>query len=178
MKPREKRERLFRHSRPNLRPFELYDGDEYHKDFKILWIAHQKEPLEGVSKDIDEAEFKGELLGRQAEILIVEDKNKQFDGFGPVGVFWLINSGWKIEPHVSFFPWATKRNKLRSAVSFLQWARNSRKVGCVFVITANKWRSAADRVCSYGVLHYVGKLKNGNPTGDDYIYSVKGKKRG
>jgi len=177
MKPIEKRERLFRHSRPNLRPFELYDGGEYHKDFKILWIAHQREPLEDVDPKCSEREFIEILTERGAEVLVVEDNNIQFNGVGPIGVFWLFSNEWKIEPHVSFFPWATKRNKLRSSVAFLQWARNSRKIGCVFVVTIAKWNNLADKICSYGVLHYIGKMKNGDPRGDLYLYSVKGKKR-
>lgn len=177
MRPLEKRERLFRHSRPNLRAFEFYDGDEYHKDVKILWVAHKLKPLHGLSEELTEVEFVNKIMSLESELLMIEDKNKQYKGSGPIGVVLIYSDEWKIEPHASFFPWATKQNILRSAVSFFQWARNSRKIGCVLTFVLQDGKNLYDRVCKYGVLHYVGKLVNGDPRGDEYIYSVKGKKR-
>ena len=176
MKPIEKRERLFRHSRPNLRAFEFYDGNDYHKDVKILWVAHNHKPFYGIDSDIDETEFVSKLGEVGAEILVIEDDNKQYKNKGPIGIILIYGDDWKIEPHASFFPWATKKNILRSAVAFFQWARNTRKVGCVLAFVLPEGKNLYDRVCKYGVLHYVGKIVNGDPRGDEYLYSVKGSK--
>ncbi len=177
MTPREKRERLFRTSRPYFREFELYDGSDYHKDLKILWVAHKNAPFYGIDKDLNEYQFIEYIKLNTAEIVIVEDDNKQYADQGPIGVVTILNNGWKIEPHVEFFPWATPRNKLRSVVGFMQWARSSRKIGCVMAYSLNESKPLFDRACTYGVLHYVGKISNGDPRGDEYLFSVKGKKR-
>ena len=177
MRPLEKRERLFRHSRPNLRAFEFYDGEDYHKDIKILWVAHKNKPLYGLEEGLDEKEFVNDLLGVNQEMVIIEDENSQYKGRGPIGIILVKSNDWKIEPHAVFFPWATKKNILRSAVAFFQWARNSRKIGCVLTSVLPDGKNLYDRVCKYGVLHYVGKVVNGDPRGDEYLYSVKGKRR-
>ena len=177
MTPKEKRERLFRHSRPRLREFEFYDGDEYHKDIKLAWVAHKIKPFYGISSDIDQSEFARVITSMDAEILMAEDENRQYKGVGPVGICVMYHNGWKVEPHSFYFPWATSRNILRSSVAYLQWARNSRKIGCVYLAVVPDGKSLYDHICSYGVLHYIGRLINGDPRGDVFIYSVKGKKR-
>lgn len=177
MAPREKRERLFRSSRPNIRPLEIYNGNEYHKDIKILWVAHKRKPLYGIRPDASEDEFVKMVVSEPSELLVIEDENSQYKGHGPIGVIQVNGDGWKIQPHAFFFDWATKKNILRSAVSFLQWARCSRQIGSVLVFVLDEGKNLYDRVCTYGVLHYVGKVPNGDPRGDEYLYSVKGKKR-
>lgn len=174
MKPLEKRERLFRHSRPNLRAFEFYDGEDYHKDIKILWVAHSQKPFKGFP---DDQEGFAKQLMDSPEMVIIEDRNKQYKDVGPIGVIWVLGDDWKVEPHVEFFSWATKKNILRGCISFFQWSRNTRKIGCIVVYSLKASKNLFDHVCKYGVLHYVGKIVNGDSRGDEYLYSVKGKKR-
>ena len=112
MKPKEKRERLFRHSRPNLRAFEFYDGNEYHKDVKILWVAHKQSPFPDFPDE--ENEFINKLAEVEAEMLVIEDENKQYSDNGPIGVIFVLGNDWKIEPHVEFFSWASKKNILKN----------------------------------------------------------------
>jgi hypothetical protein len=161
-----------------MRAFELYDGQDYHKDLKILWVSHSKNPFHGMDKDLTQEEFISNVIEilQTTEVAIIEDENPQYSKSGPIGILRIRDNGWKYEPHVEFFPWATKRNMLRSVVGGLQWARHSRKIGCVEVICGEKQKNLFDHACEYGVLHYVGKMVNGSPDGDDYIYSVKGKK--
>lgn len=177
MTPREKRERLFRNSKPYFREFNFYDGSDYHKDLKILWVAHKYRPFYGVPEGLTEQQFASFIGSVDSEAVIVEDDNKQYSGQGPIGIITIVSNDWKIEPHVEFFPWATPRNVLRTVVQFMQWARNSRKIGCVMAYSLEHTKHLFDKACEYGVLHYVGKIINGDPRGDEYLYSVKGKKR-
>jgi hypothetical protein len=177
MKPKERRDRLFRESRPTVREFQLYDGDEYHKDVKLLWVAHQLNPIYKIPENVSQQEF-AKMLEETSHIdrFIIEDENKQYKGVGPVGMGYVINDGWRYEPHVNFFPWATKRNILRGIVGALQWGRYKRTVGSILINSLIESKNLFDHVCKYGVLHYVGKMENGDERGDVYLYSVRGKR--
>lgn len=170
MTPKEKRERLFRKTRPNLRAFEIYQGNEYHRDLKLLWVAHQQKSIELIG-DVSQEQFAHyvEEMSSQYDLVMVDDPKE-------IGIIRLGDDGWLYEPHVIFFPWATKRQILRVCVGFFQWARCSRKIGCIEVRCGYESKNLFDHVCTYGVLHYVGKIINGSPKGDTFIYSVKGKK--
>jgi hypothetical protein len=178
MTPKQRRDSLFRHTRPEIRGFELYDGDEYHKDVKLLWVAHQKEPIHLIPEEITQEEFAQyvEDAAKKGDLFVIEDENNQYDGFGPVGMGFIMDNGWKYEPHINFFPWSTKKNILRSVVAGLQWARYSRKIGCILIHSLEESKNLFDHVCKYGVLHYVGKIVNGDERGDEYLYSVRGKR--
>jgi len=179
MTPKELRDSLFRKSRPNIRPIEIYDGDEYHKDIKILWVAHKLEPIPIIDEGLTQEEFVQRVIEivKTYDFLVAEDDNKQYKGFGIVGAGIMSNNGWKFEPHTVFFPWATNRNILRCNVAFFQFIRYSRKVGCCLVYSLEKYKNLFDHICKYGVLHYVGKVFNCDPRGDQYLYSVRGKKK-
>jgi len=178
MTPKQRRDSLFRHSRPEVRDFVLLDGDQYHKDVKLLWVAHSISPFHEVPPDISQEEFAKmiENADRTGNLFIIEDDNKQYDGVGPIAMGYFIHDDWKYEPHINFFPWATKRNILRGAVAGLQLYRYKRSVGCIQVYALEQAKNLFDHVCKYGVLHYVGKVKSGDKRGDQYIYSVRGKK--
>jgi len=161
-----------------VRDFILYDGDQYHKDVKLLWVAHQKDPIYRIPPDCTQEEFATviEDAATKGFLFVIEDENDQYQTTGPVGMGYMIDDGWKFEPHINFFKWATKRNILRGVVSGLQMMRYKRTVGCVEIHSLEESKNLFDHVCQYGVLHYVGKIKNGDPRGDQYIYSVRGKK--
>lgn len=179
MSPIEKRERLFKRSRPFIRPLSIYDGQRYHKDIGILWAAHQKKSFYMIPASANQQEFAKAIEGMTelAELFMAEDDNTGYKGSGPVAFIMSQHDGWRVEPHVEFFPWATNRNKLRVTVAFLQYLRYSRKIG-VCIIRALEESLALFRKCeTYGVLHYVGKVHGGDPRGDEYLFSVKGKKK-
>lgn len=176
MTPKEKRDRLFNGSRPSFRKLQTTDGDRYHRDIAICWIAHSRKPFYTI-ETVEQVSFASKLseMSRNCEHLIVEDRNSYYDsGYGPIALFWVGSDGWKIEPHCVFFPWATTRNKLRIIVSFLQMVRY-RKIGACMVFSLDDSKSLFDKAISYGVLHYVGKIPNGDPRGDEYLYSIRGK---
>lgn len=177
MTPKEKRDLLFKGGRPVFRSLETMDGDQYHKDIAICWLAHKKTPFYSISSD-DQDGFASELvnLANNCEVLVAEDRNTHYSsGSGPTGVVWIISDGWKVEPHCVFFPWATTRNKLRAVVAFLQMARY-RKIGACVIYALEDSKALFDTVVKYGVLRHVGKIPGGDPRGDEYMYSVRGKR--
>ena len=172
---KEKRDRLFKSGRPQLRKVEIYDGDKYHKDVGYLWVAHTKKPF-GNLGNVSQEEFARwiEKLSKGSELIIIEDFNRELGKTGPVGLIGISSDGWLVEPYAEFFKWATARNILRCAVSFLQMIRY-RKIGACLIKSAPESVSLLNKVCKYGVLHFVGKVPNGDPHGDLWLYSIRGK---
>lgn len=178
IKPREKRERLFKNGRPFIRQIEYFDGDQYSKDIKILWVAHQKKPWYSMPKDVTQEEFIERIgdLSTRAAIFVAEDNNSSYkEGKGPVGVFWLFDHGWKVEPHAEVFPWATPRNVLRSYVSFFHMIKY-KKIGVCVAYAMKSTVPLHDKCTEYGVLFRSGMIAGGDPRGDEYIYSIRGKR--
>ena len=174
---RKKRDRLFKRNRPNVRPFNLYDGDKYHKDMGILWASYKRKPFKEIKEGLSQQEFAQQIeeLNKDAEILIIEDLNIAYDDTGPVAILWVFSDGWEYEPHVEFFSWATKRNKLSCAVSFFQWMRFKRALGLCKVESLEESMPLFKKCVDYGVLKFSGRLRNIDPRGTLYIYYIKGK---
>ena len=169
--PLSRREWLFRKSRPLIRQYEP-------KDNGFLWVAYQKG-----SFDLPEGLTENEFLVAAAKkfnsplVWVVEDDSKQFkSGRGQVGLITIKTDGWMFEPHVHFFKWATRKNILRAAVAFFHMMRNTKTVGCCLVRTIKKDFSFMKHMEKYGVLYLRGKVPNGSPKGDVFIFSIDGKK--
>lgn len=180
MSTKEKRDRLFKGGRPNIRPLQIFDGDRYHKDIGILWVSYSKGKFfVDIPSGLDNAGFIDALdvIMKNRELLMIDDTNEQYSGVGPIAVVSVGGDGWKIEPHVVFFPWATTRNKLRGTVSFFQMARY-KKIGCCMVYSLAESRPLFDKVQKYGVLNYVGRIPNGDSRGrgDEYLFTIRGTK--
>lgn len=178
MTPKQKRDRLFKSGRPLVRPLVVREGAGYSKDVGILWLAHQHKPFirfsdekEAFLKEIEDASDSGMSL------YMVEDKNIEFNGQGPIAFVYVYNDDWEIQPHVEYFPWATARNKLKGLVAFLQMVRYSRAIGVCVIHSRNNSTPLFDKSKEYGVLHFIGKILSGYAEGDKFIYSVKGKRK-
>lgn len=180
MKPKQKRDRLFKSSRPNVRPLELFDGDHYSKDVAILWAAYRKGSFQDMEDGLNQSEFTEFILDIAASYnkgWMIEDNNSQYkNGYGAVGFVFAADNGWEIEPHFEKFSWATKRNVLRTFVSFLQMMRYSKEVGIVNLYSLKDSKNLFDHITDYGVTRYVGKVPHGDLRGDRYIYYTRGKK--
>jgi len=177
--PKERRDRIFKKDRPLIRPLKIIEGDQYGKDMGVLWVAHKKIPFEWLKVNTQQ-EFSEEIqkISKGEDLMVSEDRNRSFkSGKGIVGLISISTNGWKLEPHVQFMPWATKRNILRTTVAFLQYIRLSRKVGVCMVLSLENSVKLFNTVCTYGVLNKVGKIVNGDPRGDEYVYSVSGKRK-
>lgn len=176
---KDKRDRLFRKSRPHFRTLHIYDGDKYHKDIGILWAAYQDGCFHELPRDLEQSEFAQEVekLTQTHELWMAEDENNSYQsGKGPVALVSIISDGWKIEPHTESFPWASKRNILRYFVAFFHMIRY-KKIGVCVVKSLKSSTNLFNKCKEYGVLFYVGEIINGNQNGDEYIYSVRGKLR-
>lgn len=176
---KEKRDRLFKKGRPFIRELKILDGEKYHKDLGILWVAHTKSPFTWLPDGLEQSDFAASIqeIYQGEDLLIAEDDNRQFKNKkGPVALFSLKTNGWKYEPHVQFMPWATKKNILRTTVAFLQFVRYSKKVGCIVVYSMENSLPLFDKCCDYGVLHKVGLIPNGDPRGDEWLYTIRGKR--
>jgi hypothetical protein len=175
--PKEKREKLFGNRRPLFRPLQVLEGSRYHRDIALLWVSYSRRPFFWFPKNLDQQSFARviEEMTKAKAVFICEDFNAQYKNVGPIGFLTIDSDGWTILPHAEFFPWATSRNKLRAAVSFFQWVRHQ-NIGVCLVHSMRDSKSLFDKCSEYGVLHYVGRIVNGDPRGDDFLFSVRGTK--
>ena len=173
MNPKQKRDRLFKDSRPKVRRLEVMDGEQYGKDLGILWAAYSAGGFEVLKRDLSQEEFLGAIqpVLDKSDIWLIEDKNKAFSqGIGPVCLAHSIPDGLGLLVYGDSFPWATKRNSLRCAVSFLWMLMHSKKVGVIFTKQKRTMKKACSHLKEYGVLHYIGKV------GEDlFLYAVRGR---
>jgi len=176
--PKEKRDRLFRNGKPFLRQLKIVDGSKYHKDIALLWVAHQRRPFYEMPASLTQAEFVNEIIdiSKHTELLLADDKNREFKESGPVALIGVRSNGWKVEPHVEFFKWSTPRNILRVTVAFLQMIRY-RKIGTCIIYSLEDSTNLFDRCIEYGVMQKVGRIPNGCPLGDEIVYSIRGKRK-
>ena len=176
MTPKEKRDRLLK-TRPFIRPLEIFDSGNYHKDIAILWTAHKLQPFHGIDENLSQERFASEIdrLSRDISFFMAEDVTTAFDsGKGPVGLISVVGDGWRVEPHVTFFSWASARARLKVAVSFLQWIQY-KKIGVCVVRCLREDKNLFDHCRDYGVLFFAGKIIGGNEEGDEFLYSIMGK---
>ena len=90
-------------------------------------------------------------------------------GETPVGLFLTIpHSGW-LEPHVFWFPWASKRIRLESAAVYLSAAV---KESPVLVFARPDSRAFFDRLESFGIVRYVGRI-DGIYDGMGWLYQAR-----
>lgn len=180
MRAKERRDRLFRRRKPNVRPLEAYDEQgNPGRDLAILWAAYRMGSFD-IEEELSQEDFTERLLAMLESYhggWIVEDVHNGFvDGEGPIGVILAVYNGWEMEPQFDWFQWASVRNLLRGMVGFLQMMRYNRDVGVVNVNTLKRHKRLFDRVAQYGVLNYVGKIPHGDARGDRLIYYVRGRK--
>lgn len=141
-----------------------------------LWAAYKAGSFK-MPEGLDQAQFVAEMQARLGafENFIVDDDSAKFKaGRGPVALICVSSDGWRYEPVIAYFKWATKRNMLRVAVSFFHKSALSSKVGVCVI----RWGKSVllDHLKNYGVLFPRGRIPMGSANGDEYIYSVLGRK--
>ena len=178
MKPKERRDRLFKSSRPNIRELSLVDHQGYTKDMSILWGAYKQGSFK--MPEVSQEEFADYMMSEinpYQKKWLIEDANAKYEsGYGPVGMVCAAYNGWELEPHLEVFDWATKRNVLRLAVSFFQMMRYDKSIGIVNVYSLKDSKNFFNHISKYGVLKYAAKIPDGDESGDRYIYYIRGRK--
>jgi len=177
--PKEKRDILFKNGRPFLRPLEIMNGVGYSQDLKTLYVAHKHKPFRWAPGEIKADNFMQSLADWSTNVpfVVSEDANEAFQDKGIVALVTMETDGWKLQPHVDFMPWASPKNMLLSTVAFFQKIRYDSSVGVCLVHARGK--TLFDHAAKYfppGFIRRIGKIPMGFPDGDDYLYSVRGRK--
>ena len=142
---------------------------------RYCWAAYKKGAFgPQVQEGLSPEEFKGDLLTRTAQNInaggdlftLLAHTTK---GILPVGIISIAISEApftirQISPHVVWMPWASGRNKLETILKFLVAAKEEGKP----IITAREpdW-NFFNRLCNYGVIRPVGKLRGHYSDGGD-----------
>ena len=169
----QKKKRLFKKSKPFIRPFSM-------DDLWVFWAAYKEGSFDippDMGKDMF-YEWLLESLSKHSSTLVVEDYNRRFkEKRGIVCVISIDSEGCRIEPKAQFFKWATKSNILRANVRFFNWVRYSKQVGVCVVRCFADTVGLFHHVKNYGVIYYVGKIVGGDPQGrgDEFVFSTRGK---
>lgn len=168
MKPRERRDILFKKSKPVFRP-----GTQ--PDFGWLWASYELSGGEMEKEEfIDNRVF---TLAKYQLVTFIEDENKVFEsGKGPVGIIAAKDDGWTVEPHVEWFHWATKKNILRGTVAFLMILRYSKDVGVSLIKPHLEHKLFYKKMKKYVPIYPVGKIPKGFNDGDAFEFYIRGKK--
>lgn len=147
-------------------------------DMKWVWAAYRAESFPWMPQEMDQKgleKFIVELSTKYQSLEIVEDENTGFSsGFGPIAIVGAFFDGWRFQPHVEFFKWVTDKSILKCTVAYIQKVRYRKGVGVVTIHSLPESKNLFDHVTKYGVLHYRGKIPNGSPRGDEYVYSTRG----
>lgn len=171
MKPKERREKLFRDVKPEIRLATVDD----------LGWAYASHRVAG--GEMEEAEFKETTAAFMKTVPLVytiEDRHKSFEsGFGPVGMVAARYDGWRLEPSFQWFEWASARNKLRSTVAFfISQVRYSKAVGVGELRVPENQATKVKRLKRYMPLYPVGRIPNGSSSvGTEYLFFMTGAQR-
>lgn len=172
---KQRRERLLGKSRPLVRPFDPV------ADMWVLWAAYDLGSFPALPKGLTIKEFQALVLAQVAgrsKCLVIEDDCRYFKaGRGPACFVVVDNFGWRIEPHVDYFFWATPRMKLRCTVAFLQMTRYSSEIGVCVVRTLERTVPLFRHVQRYVMLSEAGRVPMGDARGDEWIFSIKGARK-
>lgn len=174
MTAQERKELIFRKSKPHFRKADLLNLDgSYGEDMKILWAAYKAGSFKA-PEGMTDGQFAEWIIGQAQSfqaLWVGEDQSKAFkSGRGPVCIVATNSQGMLVTVEGQSFKWATRRNVLRTSVGFLHMVTKSRKTGAVMVKGDEKSRSLLDHLNKYKLLFYLGKA---NP--NEYLYSVRGR---
>ncbi len=169
------RKRLFLRSKPTIRKMTA-------EDIAWLWAAYKMGSFSQYNlPEMNESDFKKFVVMKVVpafhEVDIIEDHNRAFSvKKGPVALVTTGFDGWRLEPHVDWFKWATPKNVLRGTVAYLQKSRWRKDVGVVVVRSLDETKNVFDHASKYGVTHRRGRIPHGDVRGDEYIFSMNGNK--
>jgi hypothetical protein len=169
-----RRERLFHRDRPIVRRLEIMDGEAYTRDIGYLWAAYEAGSFPDLKADMDQNEFLAaieQLQKAHDQVWIIDDFNAAYKGGrGPVALVCTKAFQLVVNAEGCVFKWATRRNLLRCAASFLNMIRHSKKTGICMVKGGREVLPLLRRLTAYELLFYIGKSAP-----NEYLFSVRGR---
>lgn len=174
MSARERRERLFRKTRPLVRRLEMLDGETYSRDAGVLWAAYKAGSFVDLPADLTAEQFGETLENLQKtfdQVWVIDDFNPAYkDRRGPVALACTKSFDLVVNAEGVAFKWASKRNVLRCAASFLNMLKHSKKTGICMVKGAKPQVPMLKHLAKYDLLYYVGK-----PSEGEWLFSIRGR---
>lgn len=170
-KRKEKRKRLFHHSKPNIRTFEGLD------DLLWLWTSYKLENPETEHTEQSFIQEFGNVFLSYDFVYVIEDGNKKLpENHGIIAFVYGVvdDDGWKYEPHVHYMMWATKKNILRTTIAYLQKMRFSKQVGFISIFAKDKHKNLFDKAWEYLDLRKIKSIPNFYPDGSVNLYMLRG----
>lgn len=168
-----KRNRLFRSGRPTVRRLEILDGEQYSKDMGRLWVAYREGSF-NLPAELTQEQFLEAVEGMQKEynqLWVIDDRSDAYpEGIGPVAMVGTRITNLLITADGMPFKWATKRNALKCAVSFLHMITHSTATGVVFVRCNRKMSKFWEHLRGYKLLFPLGRIGK-----DEYLFYVRGR---
>lgn len=174
MTPKERSDRLLKRERPKARRLEIMDGEQYSADLGVLWAAYKAGSFPDAPTDLEQTKFVSlieELVKTHDAVWIIDEFNRAFKGGrGPVALACTRVNGLVVEAEGTAFKWASRRNCLRCAVSFINMLRHSGKTGICMVKGTPRTRAILDHLKLYNMMFFLGRS---GP--DEFLYSVRGR---
>ena len=149
-------------------------------DWPIIAVAYERGAFP-FSPDMDAMALRHrieywERLGYK--LTVVEDDNQNFRaGRGLVAMIVTKWDGWRVEPELFKFPWATKFNVVRGMVAYLLEMKRSRFIGVCRVECKESSKQFMERLTELKLLFRCGYIPNGYPDSALWSYNISGKKQ-
>lgn len=127
-------------------------------DLGVLWAAYRR-GAQWFPEGLNAAEFRAALTAelRKWSVAYVLTAQGEMGALTPVGMVTCADDGYRNTPAVTWFPWATTRNKIECCLKWLWEVRKSRVV--LFHVKHSE-RKFWDQLARYGSLRFVGIVKN------------------
>lgn len=127
------------------------------QDFKWLWAAYKKGAFSNtIQPDLDRDSFVEFVIAASE---IVSGLYTVFNGDMAIGLISVAAKRFGDadygEPHIDWFPWATKRNKIEGLAKFILTYRNEYPI---FIQSGEETLKFVTHIAKYGILRRVGKL--------------------
>lgn len=124
---------------------------------KWFWAAYRKDAFPNLSSELSQQEFRTTIISTLESF---DDRYtfiaKTIKGECPVGIVGILGTGWRIEPRIQWFPWASDRNKLESVVNFLNEVKKQKMA---FVYAGEKDIRFFTHLCRYGIIRRGCRIK-------------------
>lgn len=167
-----KRKNTVLRNKPNIRPLDIGDSEEYGPDMGVLWAAYIAGSFPSIESDLSQEDFVGLIFSWASMFessFIIEDRTESFKaGRGPVGLVMIKSDGEVIKPFPVIFTWASKRNVLRGICGFLTYVRHSSDVNLCVIYGLLEENDILERQRRYG--HKLWHIGNG-------VWGIVGRKK-